>query len=68
MMTNKERTANMYNCYTTLILSTKTQNSINNYLFRSDFKEVFYFCFLQNYKNSCGVNSFVLAYLKIKKN
>lgn len=39
VMKNKT-TANMGNCCTTLILETKIQNSINNDLFRSDFKEV----------------------------
>ena len=33
----------MCNCCTTLILGTKTQNSINKNLFKNDFKEVLYF-------------------------
>ena len=50
---------NIGNCCTIQILG---KNNISNNLLRSDFNEVFISVFLQNYKNSCGVILFVLAY------
>ena len=42
MATLKKTATNIGNCCTTPILGTKTKNSINNNLFRSDFKEVIF--------------------------